>query len=192
MKIVMLNKLEDAHYVPVHKKQRLNIGKYEIETERIEYKMKNQLEVRYLNLREGEKQYEIIHYLFIGWTEIEIIKSEKLIDLIQIVNQTKPTIVHCGLRKKQKILFIEIFNLTFSSGTGRTGTYITVDIIIQLINRSIDSLSTMKLDVMGIVNQLRQERINMVKTTVNILCLGHFSFQLKRDCSFLGTIFIDS
>ena len=82
--------------------------------------------------------------------------------------------------------------MTFSSGTGRTGTYITVDIIIQLINRSIDSLSTMKLDVMGIVNQLRQERINMVQTVVNILCLGHFSFQLKRDCSFLGTIFIDS
>ena len=71
--------------------------------------------------------------------------------------------------------------MTFSSGTGRTGTYITVDIIIQLINRSIDSLSTMKLDVMGIVNQLRQERINMVKTTVNILCFASFSFELKRD-----------
>lgn len=108
MKIVMLNKLEDAHYVPVHKKQRLNIGKYEIETERIEYKMKNQLEVRYLNLREAEKQYEIIHYLFIGWTEMEIIKSEKLIDLIQIVNQTKSIVVHCGYEeeKKKKILFI--------------------------------------------------------------------------------------
>jgi len=107
MKIVMLNKLEDVHYVPVHKKQRLNIGKYEIETERIEYKMKNQLEVRYLNLREGEKQYDIRHYLFIAWTEMEIIKSEKLIDLIQIVNQTKSIVVHCGYEeKKKKILFI--------------------------------------------------------------------------------------
>jgi protein tyrosine phosphatase len=63
-----------------------------------------------------------------------------------------------------------LFNINslvlFSSGTGRTGTYIAVDIIIHLLNQSINNLSTMKLDIMGIVNQLKHDRINMVQTSV--------------------------
>ncbi len=56
--------------------------------------------------------------------------------------------------------------ILFSSGTGRTGTYIAVDIIIHLLNQSMNNLQGMKLDVMGIVKQLKHDRINMVQTPV--------------------------
>lgn len=65
----------------------------------------------------------------------------------------------------EKFFFIEILNI-LSGGTGRTGTYITIDIIIRLINQSINNLSYIKLDIMGIVNYLRHQRINMVQTLV--------------------------
>ena len=74
----------------------------------------------------------------------------------------------------------------FSAGVGRTGTYIAVDIIRRLINQSQKSLSLMKLDVMGIVYQLRQDRGKMVQTKV---CL-HSIYQSKENISRLGTIHI--
>ena len=49
---------------------------------------------------------------------------------------------------------------------GRTGTYIAVDTIRQLLNQSQNNLSRMELDVMGIVYQLRQDRGKMVQTKV--------------------------
>jgi protein tyrosine phosphatase len=61
---------------------------------------------------------------------------------------------------------MEFFDFIFSAGVGRTGTYIAVDIIRGLINQSQKNLSTMKLDVMGIVYQLRQDRGKMVQTKV--------------------------
>ncbi len=66
-----------------------------------------------------------------------------------------------------------LFNINslvlFSSGTGRTGTYIAVDIIIHLLNQSTNDLSRMKLDIMSIVNQLKHERINIVQTSVRFI-----------------------
>ncbi len=50
---------------------------------------------------------------------------------------------------------------------GRTGTYIAVDIIMRLIDQSKDKISTMELDVMGIVYKLREDRAKMVQTKVS-------------------------
>ncbi len=55
----------------------------------------------------------------------------------------------------------------FSAGVGRTGTYIAVDIIMRLIDQSKDRISTMELDVMGIVYKLREDRAKMVQTKVS-------------------------
>ncbi len=49
---------------------------------------------------------------------------------------------------------------------GRTGTYIAVDTIIRLLDCPNDQLLIMKLDVMGIVHQLRKDRGKMVQTKV--------------------------
>ncbi|CAF4526695.1 unnamed protein product, partial [Rotaria magnacalcarata] len=56
------------------------------------------------------------------------------------------------------------FSLYLSAGVGRTGTYIAVDIMMGLIDQSKNHLSLMKLDIMGIVYQLRQDRGKMVQT----------------------------
>mgnify|MGYP002378030780 FL=1 len=53
-----------------------------------------------------------------------------------------------------------------SAGVGRTGTYIAVDIITHLISEQRNDIENMKLDVMGIVYQLRQDRARMVQTKV--------------------------
>lgn len=62
---------------------------------------------------------------------------------------------------------------------GRTGTYIAVDILMRLLNCSNDHLLTMKLDIMGIVHQLRRDRTKMVQTKVcrfhlNTIFIEHF------------------
>ena len=67
-----------------------------------------------------------------------------------------------------KQYFILLFYL--SAGVGRTGTYIAVDIITRLINRS-NNLLTMELDVMGIVYQLRLDRGKMVQTKVDLILM---------------------
>ncbi|CAF4985317.1 unnamed protein product, partial [Rotaria socialis] len=57
------------------------------------------------------------------------------------------------------------------SGTGRTGTYIAVDIIIHLLDQSNEQLATMNLDVMGIVNQLKHDRVKLVQTKEQYLLI---------------------
>lgn len=70
-----------------------------------------------------------------------------------------------------------------SAGVGRTGTYIAVDTIRQLIIQSQNHLPTMELDVMGIVYQLRQDRGKMVQTKVNFKenMLDFENFLLNRN-----------
>ena len=62
--------------------------------------------------------------------------------------------------------------IDFSAGVGRTGTYIAVDIITHLMEGSKHNLLQMKLDVMGIVHNLRQDRGKMIQTKV-IVCSIH-------------------
>ncbi|CAM4845962.1 unnamed protein product, partial [Rotaria magnacalcarata] len=73
--------------------------------------------------------------------EITVTKVEK-----SNKQSLNPIVVHC------------------SAGVGRTGTYIAVDIMMGLIDQSKNHLSLMKLDIMGIVYQLRQDRGKMVHT----------------------------
>ena len=77
-----------------------------------------------------------------------------------------------------------------SAGVGRTGTFIAVDTIIRLLDRPDEDLSTMTLDVMGLVHQMRKERSQMVQTEVSTDLLipkgKHHSILL------LGAILVDS
>ena len=55
-----------------------------------------------------------------------------------------------------------------SAGVGRTGTYIGVDIIRNLINKTPDEhLTSMNIDVMGIGYCMRKDRGKMVQTKVD-------------------------
>lgn len=57
------------------------------------------------------------------------------------------------------------FCLSFSAGVGRTGTFITLDVMLQRISQE-DSI-----DVFGFVRQMRYQRNFMVQTEV-IFCRG--------------------
>lgn len=64
------------------------------------------------------------------------------------------------IRKRKKLYFF------VSAGVGRTGTYIAVDTIIRLLDCPNEELPNVKLDIMGIVYQLRKQRGKMVQTKV--------------------------
>lgn len=57
-------------------------------------------------------------------------------------------------------LFFLSFCLSFSAGVGRTGTFITLDVMLQRISQE-DSI-----DVFGFVRQMRYQRNFMVQTEV--------------------------
>ncbi|CAF5003663.1 unnamed protein product, partial [Rotaria socialis] len=148
-KIVMLNHFEQfnhqndsAHaqchrYVPMNQNGTLNFKRIEVQVKKIKYYLNNQLEVRLLLVKEANKHFHVHHFYFNNWPRFGTIDSQILIDLIETVNQygelainsSSPLLVHC------------------SSGTGRTGTYIAVDIIIHLLDQSNEQLATMNLDV---------------------------------------------
>ena len=55
-----------------------------------------------------------------------------------------------------------------SAGVGRTGTYIAVDILMKIIDRAGDNALTTNVDVMGVVQKMRDDRGKMVQTKVRI------------------------
>jgi protein-tyrosine phosphatase len=63
------------------------------------------------------------------------------------------------LRKNPK----ELVLVHCSAGIGRTGTYIAILLLIELINYQVETLKTAaKLSVFGAVRRLREQRYNMV------------------------------
>ena len=53
------------------------------------------------------------------------------------------------------------FQLLFSAGVGRTGTFITIDIALQQIEK--EGI----VNIPGIINELRHQRTRMVQTIVS-------------------------
>ncbi|CAF3201118.1 unnamed protein product [Rotaria sp. Silwood2] len=189
-KIVMLNQFDQTNiqdpsattqcypYIPMNKDETLEFNKIQIQVINIEYYLDNQLEIRRLLVQKNKKQYNIIHFFFTNWSKHGTVDCRTLIDLIEIVNQydqvsislSSPIVVHC------------------SSGTGRTGTYIAVDIITRLLDRSDEQLTRMKLDVMGIVNQLKHDRTKMVQTEKQYLLIHHCVEEYLRKTNRLDLI----
>ncbi|CAF2995362.1 unnamed protein product, partial [Rotaria sp. Silwood2] len=104
----------------------------------------------------------IYHYYFIGWSDFSVVEPQKLIELIKYINNHGRNQFDLIGKAKEALLIPTVVHC--SAGVGRTGTYIAVDMIMRLIDRLKNDLSTMKLDVMGIVYQLRQDRGKMVQT----------------------------
>ncbi|CAF1332247.1 unnamed protein product [Rotaria sordida] len=118
----------------------------------------------YINANEVNTtdKYDVFHYYFIGWPDFGVIKARKLLELIKFINNHRKDETATLEKTQQNSLIPTVVHC--SGGVGRTGTYIAVDIIMRLIDQSKDNLSQMKLDVMGIVDRLRQDRGKMVQT----------------------------
>ncbi|CAM4938506.1 unnamed protein product [Rotaria socialis] len=177
-KIVMLTKLEEQNpnepeqtiskcyrYFPEKNKDKLTFNRLSVQVLNIESKADMNLEIRLLLIKDvldGTKEYRVFHYYFTGWPDFSTIQPRDLLQLIEFINNHgEITVIQVEKSNKKSLNPIVVH---CSAGVGRTGTYIAVDIMMGLIDQSKNHLSLMKLDIMGIVYQLRQDRGKMVQT----------------------------
>ncbi|CAF1139955.1 unnamed protein product [Adineta steineri] len=172
LKIVMVTRLKERNphnptltvdkchnYFPENKGDSLTFGPVVVQVIDIDRRPKDDLEIRLILIKDGNIEHRVYHYYFIGWPDFGVVTQPKLLDLIETINNHGQ-----NLFKKEKERLTTPMVVHCSAGVGRTGTYIAVDIITKLIKQSENNLSTMQLDVMGVVYKLRQERVKMVQT----------------------------
>ena len=87
--------------------------------------------------------------------------------------EQRPIVVHCRWDKHQlhssSRFKIQLNNLSYSAGVGRSGTFIALDRILQGI-RKYDVV-----DIFGIVYEMRKERVWMVQTEQQYICIHQVS-----------------
>ena len=70
-----------------------------------------------------------------------------------------PLMVHCRYSYNSKILeIIKVF--VFSAGVGRTGTFITIDHVLEQVEKEV------VVDIPGVINKIRTQRMKLVQTVV--------------------------
>ncbi|XP_071837285.1 receptor-type tyrosine-protein phosphatase S-like isoform X2 [Apostichopus japonicus] len=104
--------------------------------------------IRTFNLQSLEDEdvvKTVIHYHFTAWPDMKVPDfAGPILELLQVVrsddnHQSGPLVVHC------------------SAGVGRTGTYITLDAMLDMAD------AEGKINVFGFVTQMRENRVKMVQ-----------------------------
>ena len=54
------------------------------------------------------------------------------------------------------------FTVPYSAGVGRTGTFITIDHILEQVKKE------NKIDIPGVINKIRHQRMKLVQTVVSV------------------------
>lgn len=110
---------------------------------------------RILYVSVQNEEIQVTHYHFLKWMDHDCPRTpEDLIKFVKIVrnerkNISNPLVVHC------------------SAGVGRTGTFIALDILMQMIKQE------KRLNIYEVVKHLRIQRMKMVQT------LGQYVFLYK-------------
>ncbi|XP_025406029.1 tyrosine-protein phosphatase non-receptor type 1-like isoform X2 [Sipha flava] len=139
------NKAKCEKYFPNDEEISIQFGDIKVaEIIMNDYKM-NSFTMKNLTVHKGNLKKSIRHFQYHGWPDFGIPKDPStLMKFCEVVQSKSPEgliVVHC------------------SAGVGRTGTYITCDIFMQLIQKNIKPLS-----VYRTVQKLRGQRKNMVQT----------------------------
>ncbi|CAC5377929.1 Receptor-type tyrosine-protein phosphatase mu,Tyrosine-protein phosphatase non-receptor type 5,Receptor-type tyrosine-protein phosphatase kappa,Receptor-type tyrosine-protein phosphatase F,Receptor-type tyrosine-protein phosphatase eta,Tyrosine-protein phosphatase 10D,Receptor-type tyrosine-protein phosphatase zeta,Tyrosine-protein phosphatase 1,Receptor-type tyrosine-protein phosphatase O,Receptor-type tyrosine-protein phosphatase beta [Mytilus coruscus] len=132
-----------------------NMGKYDIHI---------------IELCLGDEKREITHFQYLEWPDFSAnVETTALIDFITTVRQQikpdikSPTVIHC------------------SAGVGRTGTFITVDYLMQYVE---DHDLSSQVDIFDWVIQMRDHRTTMVQTWTQYAfihdCLSEIVERKKR------------
>ena len=119
----------------------------------------------------SEHPQTIIQYHFTSWPDHGV--PEHATSILSFYQRVKaeyqpkkgPMLVHCRYAFIKVITF-HLLNSTFliySAGVGRTGIFITIDLVLkQIQNEGI-------IDIPKIINGLRQQRMKMVQTAVSMI-----------------------
>jgi protein tyrosine phosphatase len=139
--IVMLTNDANTAYWPTNINNKLSLNKYNITllgTKQIDNTIiLNILSVKYKNIKRV-----ILHYKYNDWPDHKCPNNiDTFLTLINSVND-ELTCVHC------------------TAGVGRTGTYITIDIILKMLNDNMDS----EINIPNIIRNLRKQRYGMIQT----------------------------
>ncbi|XP_008203382.1 tyrosine-protein phosphatase 10D isoform X5 [Nasonia vitripennis] len=106
-------------------------------------------------LRKGDSKRVIQHFHFTTWPDFGVPSPpQALVRFVRAFRERvqpdqRPIVVHC------------------SAGVGRSGTFITLDRILQQIHEC------EYIDIFGIVYAMRKERVSMVQTEQQYICIHH-------------------
>ena len=96
-----------------------------------------------------------------------------------------PILVHCRLNYALILWSLATFCFTCSAGVGRTGTFITIDIVQKQVQKE------GVVDIYNIIEKLRRQRPHMVQTLVcAIQCKLFFYYSYNNFCT--GAIYVYS
>ncbi|KAK3575854.1 hypothetical protein CHS0354_001889 [Potamilus streckersoni] len=172
------NRVKCEPYMPLDLKDPKQYGDLVIEC--LTYSSMNSFEYRTLKIRLGEKERTIKHFHFLSWRDYSAnVQFDTMIDFIKKVRSFMqppdvegPLIVHC------------------SAGVGRTGTYITIDHVIQHIDKyGPDST----VDIFNFVLKMRENRTTMVQTEQQYIfihdCIKEYldRFKTYENQGFIGS-----
>ena len=59
------------------------------------------------------------------------------------------------------------FSFSFSAGVGRTGTFITIDHVLEQVRKE------NSVNIPEVINKIRRQRMKMVQTVVGGMCMHH-------------------
>nr|KAG5686527.1 hypothetical protein BaRGS_012208 [Batillaria attramentaria] len=97
-----------------------------------------------------DEEHEVIHFHYLKWLDMTAdVQLQTILDFVSYIRQhvrpdrSGPMIVHC------------------SAGVGRTGTFISIDYVMQFIN---ERPVTDQLDIFGFILRMRNYRCRMVQT----------------------------
>ncbi|UJR18933.1 hypothetical protein I4U23_022062 [Adineta vaga] len=191
LKIVMLTKTHERdpddpqelvekcfQYFPEKIDMPLKFDSIIVEVIHIDSNIKD-LKIRHIKITRNDEQHNVTHFYFTGWPDYNVIEPERFLDLIDQVNHTEnsPSDLHKSDQNQTSPPIV----VHCSAGVGRTGTYIALDILMSLLSCPNTDSSTIELDVMGTVYQLRLARNKMVQTKEQYLLLYRcVKKQLKR------------
>ncbi|KAK7460714.1 hypothetical protein BaRGS_00038860, partial [Batillaria attramentaria] len=117
-----------------------------------------------------DEEHEVIHFHYLKWLDMTAdVQLQTILDFVSFVRQhvrpdrSGPMVVHC------------------SAGAGRTGTFISIDYVMQFIN---ERPVTDQLDIYGLILRMRTYRCRMVQTDSQYIlihqCASHLMSARRR------------
>lgn len=141
-----------------------------------------------------DEERTIKHYHFKSWPDHGVpTYATDLLGLIyrvrrEVGGSSSPLLVHCRCSWFDMQFLLHSFILRaywcISAGVGRSGTYVTIDTVLDCMN----SQQAETIDIRGIVTQLRMRRMEMVQSVVSPHCLNWYVLCPLDSMSFLAFI----